>query len=197
VRRARCGLRRAVPGAWCGVLGAVLGAWYGVLGAEGGVRGAVVGMPATTPVEQAAAPRSAALPDGEGVQVLRSRCLSCHGTDLITSQRLTQAGWGREIDKMVRWGAAVTDEERAPLQSYLARHFAPASPATPVDAATGEAIFSRACLACHGADLTEQQRLSPAGWTREVEKMMRWGAQVSEAEKVALVDYLASRYPVR
>jgi mono/diheme cytochrome c family protein len=63
--------------------------------------------------------------------------------------------------------------------------------------AAGEAVFTRACLACHGADLTEQQRLSPTGWTREVEKMVRWGAQVSDAEKVALVQYLASRYPVR
>jgi mono/diheme cytochrome c family protein len=53
------------------------------------------------------------------------------------------------------------------------------------------------CLGCHGADLTEQQRLSPTGWTREVEKMMRWGAVVSETDKPALVQFLASRYPVR
>ena len=58
-------------------------------------------------------------------------------------------------------------------------------------------MFKRACLSCHGADLVEQQRLSPLGWTREVEKMMRWGAQVPEAEKGALVEHLASRYPVR
>jgi mono/diheme cytochrome c family protein len=58
-------------------------------------------------------------------------------------------------------------------------------------------VFTRACLSCHGADLTEQQRLSPTGWTREVEKMMRWGAQLTETEKAALVDYLAGRFPVR
>jgi mono/diheme cytochrome c family protein len=137
------------------------------------------------------------LPAGAGVEVLRARCVSCHGSDLITSQRLGEAGWGRELDKMVRWGAVVPDAERGPLVAYLARHFAPGPAASHSAVPAGEAVFTRACLACHGADLTEQQRLSPAGWTREVEKMMRWGAQVSETEKAALVEYLAARYPVR
>jgi mono/diheme cytochrome c family protein len=131
------------------------------------------------------------------VEVLRTRCLTCHGADLITSQRLNEAGWGREIEKMVRWGARVAESERAPLQAYLARHFAAGRRGAPAGAAAGETVFKRACLACHGADMTEQQRLSPAAWTREVDKMVRWGAQVSEAEKGALVDYLAARYPVR
>jgi mono/diheme cytochrome c family protein len=151
-----------------------------------------------TLVAQVPASTGPGLPAGAGVDVLRARCLSCHGADLITSQQLGEAGWGREIDKMVRWGATVPDAERGPLVAYLARHFAPV-PVAAHGAATaaGEAVFTRACLACHGADLTEQQRLSPTGWTREVEKMVRWGAQVSDAEKVALVQYLASRYPVR
>jgi cytochrome c5 len=146
---------------------------------------------------QAPAAAGAGLPDGDGAAVVRSRCLSCHGADLITSQRLGEAGWGREIDKMVRWGASVPDAERPRLLGYLSRHFAPEPPARHVAAAEGEAIFKRACLTCHGADLTEQQRLSPAGWTREVEKMMRWGAQVTETEKAALAAYLAARHPVR
>jgi hypothetical protein len=39
-----------------------------------------------------------------------------------------------------------------------------------------------------------QQKLTPAGWTRSVEKMMRWGANVTGAEKQPLIDYLASRF---
>jgi DMSO/TMAO reductase YedYZ molybdopterin-dependent catalytic subunit len=57
--------------------------------------------------------------------------------------------------------------------------------------------FTRSCLICHDRDLIAQQRLPRAGWVREVEKMMRWGAPVSEPEKTALVDYLAKHYPVR
>jgi DMSO/TMAO reductase YedYZ molybdopterin-dependent catalytic subunit len=57
---------------------------------------------------------------------------------------------------------------------------------------TPPAAYS-ACGACHGPDLIDQQRLTRAGWEREVEKMMRWGARVPEAEKTTLVDYLLSR----
>jgi mono/diheme cytochrome c family protein len=141
--------------------------------------------------------QTAVLPGGEGAQVVQSRCLTCHGADLIVSQRLDEVGWGREVDKMVRWGATVADTERTRLVGYLARNFAPRPVASHARAVEGEAIFRRGCLACHGADLVESQRLTSTGWTREVEKMMRWGAQVTEADKGALVDYLASRYPAR
>jgi hypothetical protein len=45
--------------------------------------------------------------------------------------------------------------------------------------------------------MTEAQRLSHDGWTREVDRMIRWGAAVTEADTRALVDYLASRFPPR
>ena len=148
-------------------------------------------------VAQAQAPVTQALPDAEGADIVRARCLTCHNGDIIAGQRLTEAGWGREIDKMIRWGARVPDQEREGLHAYLATHFAPRAVAAPEDTAGGKAVFERACLACHGIDLVESQRLSPAGWTREVEKMTRWGARVSETDKAALVGFLASRYPVR
>jgi mono/diheme cytochrome c family protein len=146
-----------------------------------------------------------ALPQGAGLEVVQSRCLSCHGDDLIQGQRLTTTGWTREVEKMVRWGARVTDAEKAPLVAYLAAHFgvrpaaAGASATTPDTSASaaGEAVFTRSCLTCHGRDLTEGQRLTATGWTREVEKMMRWGAKVDEADKAALVAWLAATYPVR
>ena len=40
-------------------------------------------------------------------------------------QRLNEAGWSREIDKMTRWGASLADEERRRLLGYLVRHFPP------------------------------------------------------------------------
>jgi hypothetical protein len=51
-------------------------------------------------------------------------------------------------------------------------------------------------LTCHQRDLIAQQRLARAGWVREVGKMIRWGAPVTEAEKTVLIDYLADRYPL-
>ena len=61
----------------------------------------------------------------------------------------------------------------------------------------GAAVYKKACLTCHDADIVEQQRLTPVGWTRSVEKMMRWGAVVSDAEKQPLIDHLASRFGPR
>lgn len=137
------------------------------------------------------------LPDGRGAETARRACLSCHETDLIVSQRLSRAGWVREVDKMVRWGAVVPDAEKESLIDYLAANFKPRRSATangPAPASSGQAVFEKKCLLCHEADLTKQQRLSRTGWTREVEKMIRWGAVVTESEKDPLIDYLTASY---
>jgi cytochrome c5 len=131
-------------------------------------------------------------PAGSGASIAIARCVSCHEADLIAPQRLSSAGWTREIDKMVRWGAQVTDEEREPLITYLATHFVTAPIASRERMAEGETVYRNACLTCHEADLIASQRLSRAGWTREIDKMIRWGAQVSDPGKEPLVDYLAS-----
>ena len=138
------------------------------------------------------------LPTGAGRDVITTRCLSCHQADLITQQRLSRAAWGRSVDKMIRWGAVVEAIERDPLLDYLAAHFAPTPAASHIVATAGsEATYKRACLVCHEDDLIESQRLSREGWTRSVDKMIRWGAVVAAADKDALVDYLAARYPPR
>ena len=137
------------------------------------------------------------LPAGAGLDVLNKRCLICHEADLITAQKLSLTGWTRSVDKMVRWGSQITAEERDLLQPYLAQHFAPRPVAAHPVTDSGAATFKRVCLACHEADIIEQPKLPPTGWTRSVEKMMRWGAAVSDADKQPLVDYLASRYGPR
>ena len=148
---------------------------------------------------------SQTLPPGPGADVLKSRCLICHESDIVTSQKLSLTGWTNSISKMVRWGSQITGEEREVLQPYLAQHFAPKPVAshsntgspTVASADVGAATYKRVCLTCHEADMIEQQRLTPTGWTRSVEKMMRWGAAVSDAEKQPLIDHLAARFGPR
>ena len=137
------------------------------------------------------------LPPGPGADVLKSRCVICHDADMITSQKLSLTGWTNSINKMVRWGTQITPAEREVLQPYLAQHFAPKPVASHASTEAGAATFKRVCLTCHDADIVEQQRLTPTGWTRSVEKMVRWGAAVSDADKQPLVDYLASRFGPR
>ncbi|SRR6266542_4439906 len=139
------------------------------------------------------------LPEGKGAELARDKCLNCHEADLIVSQRLSRQGWTREVEKMIRWGAVVSDAEKEVLIDYFAAHFKPRSAAGAPAAGDdrGKQIFEEKCLLCHEADLTEQQRLSRQGWTREVEKMIRWGAVVSDAEKEPLVDYLFGNFGPR
>ena len=135
------------------------------------------------------------LPAGPGADVLKSRCVICHESDIITSQKLSLTGWTNSVNKMVRWGSQITPEEREALLPYLAANFAPKPAASHASTEAGAATYKRACLVCHDADIIEQQKLSKTGWTRSVEKMMRWGASVTDADKEPLVDYLASRFP--
>jgi cytochrome c5 len=135
------------------------------------------------------------LPAGPGSEVLKSRCVICHESDIITSQKLSTAGWTNSVNKMVRWGSQIAQEERDVLIPYLAANFAPKPAASHANTDAGLATYKRACLTCHDADIIEQQKLTKTGWTRSVEKMMRWGATVTEADKEPLVEYLASRFP--
>jgi mono/diheme cytochrome c family protein len=147
------------------------------------------------PALSAQTPRSD-LPPGQGVEIVRTKCLGCHETDLIRQQRLTRPGWQRELDKMIGWGAVVTEAERSLLLDYLATNWGwpPLDSAPRSVSQRGAEVFARACLACHQTDIVEQQRLARDGWGREVQKMIGWGAALSNEEKDALIDYLARRF---
>jgi cytochrome c5 len=133
------------------------------------------------------------LPDGPGAAIVKSRCVVCHESDIITSQHLSLAGWTNSINKMVRWGSQITADEREVVQPYLAAHFGAPVASHPM-AEPVLATYRRGCVTCHDSRMVEQQHLSKAAWTREVEKMMRWGASISDAEKEPLIDYLAANF---
>ena len=52
-------------------------------------------------------------------------CLSCHDEDVIRQQRLTRAQWDGEINKMVGWGAKVSDQDRSALLDYFTARYGP------------------------------------------------------------------------
>lgn len=58
-----------------------------------------------------------------------------------------------------------------------------------------EAKATTACTECHEARIIVQQRLSKATWTKEVDKMIKWGAVVDPADRDALIDYLSTNFP--
>jgi mono/diheme cytochrome c family protein len=57
-----------------------------------------------------------------------------------------------------------------------------------------QAKATTACTECHEARIILQQRLSRDAWTKEVDKMTKWGAVVDPADRDALIEYLSTNF---
>jgi hypothetical protein len=51
-----------------------------------------------------------------------------------------------------------------------------------------------ACMECHDARIIVQQRLDRKAWTKEVDKMIRWGAVVDPKERTSFIDYFSTHF---
>jgi DMSO/TMAO reductase YedYZ molybdopterin-dependent catalytic subunit len=123
----------------------------------------------------------ATLPAG-GPQVILSRA-----TDASGRTQPQAAQWNPNGYLWNQWDAVRVGTGATPMASH------PAPP--PVGTAgPGPYTLNHSCTSCHGLDLVEQQRLDRAGWERELDKMMRWGANMPYLERPPLVDFLAGRY---
>lgn len=71
------------------------------------------------PVKKAAVADNVA----HGQAIYEAQCLNCHGAELIKAQRLARPAWVREIEKMIRWGAVVKEEEKEALADYLVKNY--------------------------------------------------------------------------
>lgn len=70
-------------------------------------------------------------PEGPEATVIQQKCLFCHGGEIIQGQRLTPAQWGKEVDKMIKWGSPLTPAEREAVAAYLAKHYGADKPPAP------------------------------------------------------------------
>jgi hypothetical protein len=57
-----------------------------------------------------------------------------------------------------------------------------------------KAKATTACTECHESRIIVQQRLSKATWTKEVDKMIKWGAVVEPKDRDALIDYFSDNF---
>ena len=58
----------------------------------------------------------------------------------------------------------------------------------------GEALLEARCSQCHSADRAKQVTKTRDEWDQTVTRMIDKGAQLTEAEKTVLVDYLTDTY---
>ena len=103
--------------------------------------------------------------------------------------------WGR-ILPLVRAFAVLAPLILAATLPFSAQTQKPAGATVTADLPAGpmQAKATTACLECHEARIILQQRLSKAAWTKEVDKMTKWGAVVDPADRDALIDYLAANF---
>jgi mono/diheme cytochrome c family protein len=67
--------------------------------------------------------------DQRGKQEEQHSCIQCHSLRLVDSQRLSRSAWEKEVDKMMRWGAPVSDRQL--LVDYLSEQYSDSKPIPP------------------------------------------------------------------
>jgi hypothetical protein len=68
------------------------------------------------------------------------------------------------------------------------------SPVAQLPGGPAQEKATAACASCHEARIIVQQRLSKAAWTKEMDKMIKWGAEVDPKDRDALIDYFSSNF---
>jgi cytochrome c5 len=137
------------------------------------------------------------LPPGEGKVILDRACGACHRAASVGLYHYaTRAQYAEVVSRMIAKGAEVSEQEAPVLTDYLFKNLA-AKPAPEVDTA-GRAILERACTGCHNLNGIENYSYDSEDPYRElVSTMVSYGATLSEAEKVTLIQYLFTTYGKR
>jgi cytochrome c5 len=86
-----------------------------------------------------------------------------------------------------------TQPAEKPQQPAVATAVQPTiPPAAPV--IDGAALLEDRCSVCHSANKAKQAPRAKSDWEKTVSRMIVKGAQLNDAEKQALIDYLAQTY---
>ena len=75
------------------------------------------------PVLAAQSASNPELPAGPLQANVRTSCTECHESRIIVQQRLSKAGWTKEVDKMIKWGALVDPQDRDGFIDYFSTNF--------------------------------------------------------------------------
>ena len=85
--------------------------------------GLVAGMTAGV---TAAFAQGASLPEGNGKELVRSICQSCHDlSPIFTSGGFSRRDWEQVVESMINMGASIKPEEEKIIIDYLAASFPP------------------------------------------------------------------------
>jgi len=125
---------------------------------------------------------SAQLPEGKGKDVVERICNSCHGSDQITSHRMSKKEWADTVDRMQDNGANPTDDEVTAILDYLATHF---GLLINVNKASAEELQDGLSLSAKDAQaiVDYRQHNSPFGQLSDLAKVPGLDTEAIEKEK--------------
>ncbi len=95
---------------------------------------------------QQPSPEVAAMPEGEGKQLVANICAGCHSLENVTTQRRSREDWNATVANMISRGAQIFTDESATIVNYLAEHYGPG-------AASGSQAASQSSSNSPGAGL--------------------------------------------
>jgi cytochrome c5 len=72
--------------------------------------------PTATATEE---PESTETPGEDAQVLLEERCTVCHTLDRVEGAQKSREGWESTVDRMIEYGAQLTDDERSVLIDYL------------------------------------------------------------------------------
>jgi mono/diheme cytochrome c family protein len=179
-----------------------MGTW-GKLAARFGVLAVLVAIPAHAQIGGRTTRPKVQRPDGPAWEVLRKKCIDCHGIDDYAFYAQDRAAWQKLIASKHKPGEAVlADSEQAVVLDWLVSKFGPETkpfPRTyiPPEITTffsdpeARRLMNRACTTCHGVERVENVRNAEEGWRVTLVDMRERGAVLSDQELEQLVEWLA------
>lgn len=115
----------------------------------------------------------------------------------VTTSRFATSAMGLMLTLGLGMGSWLSGPHAAAAASKTAVPGAfqsPAPPNVPWPPGPSRVLVETRCLFCHQAELIVAQRLTPAQWSKEVHKMVKWGAPLTPDEEKVLASYLAKHY---
>ncbi|MBN1192163.1 MAG: hypothetical protein JXA36_00510 [Coriobacteriia bacterium] len=142
---------------------------------------------------QASAGDVAALPEVDAVAsktgwaLMQEKCTVCHPIATVNEARLSWEEWKTAVGHMLDNGATLTDAEQQAVLEYLRTR--------DEVFATGPSVFQQECMVCHTTQRVNEAAYDWTGWETAVDHMIANGAQIDQARRAVIVEYLAIRGP--
>jgi cytochrome c5 len=147
------------------------------------------------------AAQDAALPAGEGRDLVTTTCSLCHLIGAVTRHHESEARWKEYVDDMIVRGAPLAPAEAKTVVQYLTKTFPPspatASTSTKLAEGDGKDLVEAKCSVCHDVERVTKVYRDEQGWVSLVDSMVSRGAVISPDEVQKIRAYLFAHYGIQ